>query len=59
MVEDLRSESAGDVEPPVKMPGYLTPIHSTHYWIGWQQETHVEKLISRDGVSVMQDCRKP
>ena len=59
MVEDLRFESAGGVEPPVKMPGYLTPMHSTHFWIGWQQENQVEKPIARDGVSVMQACRKP
>ena len=59
MVEDLRFESAGGVELPVKMPGYFTPRHSTHFWIGWQQETQVEKPIASDGVSVMQDCRKP
>jgi hypothetical protein len=38
MVEDLRFESAGGVVLPVKMPEYLTPIHSTRFWIGWQQE---------------------
>jgi len=59
MVEGLRFESAGGVEPPEKMPGYLTPRHSTHFWIGWQQENQAEKPKSSDGVSVMQDCRKP
>ena len=59
MAEGLRFESAGGVERPVKMPGYLTPRHSTHFWIGWQQDNQVEKPISRDGVSVTQDCHKP
>jgi hypothetical protein len=53
MVEDLRFESAGGVEPPVKMPGYLTPMRFTHFWFGWQQENQVEKPTSSDDASMM------
>jgi hypothetical protein len=58
MVEDLPFESAGGMEPPVKTPGSLILIHSTRFWIGWQQDNQVEKPTSSDGVSVMQVCRK-
>jgi hypothetical protein len=59
MVGDLRFESVGGEEPPVKMPGYLTPIHSIHFWFGWRQENLVEKPTSRDDASMMQGCHKP